>query len=102
MFALRSILVMDALDEGAMKAAASSAADAILIDLAAPSLHGQRTEARQLAKRHVQAIGKTGRPVLVRVSDARSGETAADIEAVVGPTLTGVVVSGVEEPQDAR
>jgi len=102
MLALRSILVMDALDEGAMKAAAGSAADAILIDLAAPSLHGQRTEARQLAKRHAQAIGKTGRPVLVRVSDARSGEMGADIEAVVGQWLTGVVVSGVEEPQDVR
>jgi len=102
MLALRSILVIDALDEGALKAAASSAADAVLIDLAHPSLHGQRAEARQLARRHVQAIGKTGRPVLVRVSDARSGEMAGDVEAVVGPAVTGVVVSAVEEAQDLR
>ena len=102
MLALRSILVIDALDEGALKAAASSAADAILIDLAHPSLHNQRYEARRSAKRHAQAIGKTGRAVLVRISDARSGEMAADIEGVVGPWLRGVVVSGVEEPQDAR
>lgn len=102
MLALRSILVVDALDEGAMKAAAGSAADAILLDLARPSVHGRRDEARRLARRHAQAIGKTGRPVLVRVSDARSGEMAADVEAAVGPWLTGVVVSGAEEPQDVR
>lgn len=102
MLALRSILVMDALDEGAMKAATSSAADAVLIDLAHPSLHGHRAEARRLARRHGEAIARTGRPLLVRVSDNRSAEMPADIEAVVGPWITGVVVSGVEEPQDAR
>ncbi len=102
MLALRSILMIDALDDGALKAAAASAADAVLIDLAHPSLHGQRDEARRLARRHVQAVGKMGRPVLVRVSDTRSGEMAADVEAVVGPSLTGVVVSSVEEAQDLR
>lgn len=102
MLALRSILVMDALDEGAMKAAATTAADAVLIDLAHPSLHGRRAEARRLARRHARAIGGTGRPVLVRVSDARSAEMAADVEAAVGALVTGVVVSGVEEPQDVR
>ncbi len=102
MLALRSIMVIDALDEGAMKAAVRTVADAVLIDLAHPSMHGQRDEARRLAKRYAQAIAKAGRPVLVRVSDARSGEMAADVEAIVGPWLTGVVVSSVEEPQDLR
>lgn len=102
MLALRSILVIDALDEGALKAAASSAADAILIDLAHPSMHGQRPQARASAARHGRAIAKTGRPVLVRVSDTRSGEMSADVEAVVGAWLTGVVLAGVEEPQDTR
>lgn len=102
MLALRSILVMDGLDEGAMRAAAHTAADAVLIDLAHPSLHGQRAEARRLVRRLGPAIAKAGRPVLVRLADARSGEMAADAEAVVEPWLTGVVVSGVEEPQDVR
>ena len=83
MLALRSILAMDALDEGAMRAAATSAADAIVIDVAHASLHGQRAEARRLAVRYVAAIAKTGRPVFVRVSDARSGQLSADIEGVV-------------------
>lgn len=102
MLALRSILVIDALDERALKSAARSSADAILIDLAHPSLHGQRDVARRLARRHVTAIGKTGRAVLVRVSDSRSGEMAADVEAAVTTGLRCVVVAGVEEPQDLR
>ncbi len=102
MLALRSTLVIDALDQAALKRAASSAADAVLIDLAHPSLHGQREEARALAARHARAIAKAGRPVLVRVSDMLSGEMEADIAAVVSPALAGVVLSGVEEPQDAR
>lgn len=102
MLALRSILAMDALDEGAMRAAATSAADAIVIDVAHPSLHGQRAEARRLAVRYVAAIAKTGRPVFVRVSDARSGQLSADIEGVVTASIAGIVVSGVEEPQDVR
>lgn len=107
MLALRSTLVIDALDEGALKAAARSAADAVLIDLAHPSLHGQREQARGSAARHARAIAKTGRPVLVRISDSRSGEMEADVAAMVqasrsGGGLSGVVISGVEEPQDAR
>lgn len=102
MLALRSVLMMDALDEGAMRKATSTAADAVVIDLAHPSLHGQRAEARRLAARHSAAIAKTGRPVIVRVSDARSGELAADIEAVASASVAGILVSGVEEPQDVR
>lgn len=102
MLALRSILVMDALDEGAMRAAAGTAADAVVIDLAHPSLHGQRADARRLAARHAATIAKTGRPVIVRVSDARSGQMDADIEAIISPSIAGILVSGVEEPQDVR
>lgn len=102
MLALRSILVIDALDDGALKAATSSAADAVLIDLAHPSVHGERPEARAKTVRYGKAIAKAGRPVLVRVSDTRSGEMLADIEAIVGDWLTGVILAGVEEPQDTR
>ncbi len=102
MLALRSTLVIDALDEAALKAARRTAADAVLIDLAHPAMHGHREEARASASRHTRAIAKTGRPVAVRVSDTRSGEMEADIAAVVHASLAGVVIAAVEEPQDAR
>lgn len=97
MLALRSVLVIDALDEPSLRAAAGSAADAILIDLAHAGDAG-----RTLAVRHAKAIARTGRPVLARVAGARSGGLAVDIEAIVGDWLAGIVLAGCEEPQDAR
>lgn len=102
MLALRSVLLIDALDEGALEIATASAADAVAIDLTAPQLHHKRREGRRSALRHAQAIARTGRPVLVRVSDARSGELAADVEAVTGEWLAGVLLPGAEAPQDVR
>lgn len=102
MLALRSTLVIDALDDAALSAAGRSAADAIAIDLASPTVHGDRTRARANAARAIRAIGETGRPVHVRVSDTRSGELEADLDAIVGEHVAAIVLSGAEVPQDVR
>ncbi|MFA7248703.1 MAG: aldolase/citrate lyase family protein [Dehalococcoidia bacterium] len=102
MLALRSTLVIDALDEAGLAAAPRSAADAIAIDLASPAVHGARERARALAGRRMRAIAEAGRPVHVRVSDTRSGELDADLDAVVGEHLAVIVLSGAEVPQDVR
>ncbi len=102
MLALRSVLLLDALDETALDAATTSAADAVAIDLAGLALHGRRREARRVALRHAQAIAQAKRPVLARVSDTRSGELEADVEALTGEWLAAVMLPGAEAPQDAR
>lgn len=102
MLALRSTLVIDALDDAALSAAPRSAADAIAIDLASPAVHGDRARARANAKKRIRAIAEAGRPVHVRVSDTRSGELDADLDAVVGEHLAAIVLSGAEAPQDVR
>ena len=106
MLALRSTLVIEALDVAALDAATRSRADAIAIDLAAPGVHGRRVEARANAQRAIAAIAATGRPVHVRVSDTRSGELDADLDAIVsasvGAHLAAIVLSGAEVPQDVR
>jgi citrate lyase subunit beta / citryl-CoA lyase len=102
MLALRSVLLLDALNEAALAAAKRSAADAVAIDLAGPALHGRRDEARAAAVKAAQAIAETDRPVFARLSDTRSGELEADIEAVTGPWLTAVILAGAEVPQDVR
>lgn len=102
MIALRSLLLVSSLDADGLTAAARSAADVVVIDLASAAVDGQRAAARTLAAKHARAIARTGRTVLVRVADTRSGEMEADLEAIVAETLTGVVLSGTEEPQDAR
>ncbi|MDA0302258.1 MAG: aldolase/citrate lyase family protein [Chloroflexi bacterium] len=102
MLALRSTLLIDALDANALAAAARSHADAVMIDLAAPSVHGQRARARANAGEAIRTIAETGRPVLVRVSDTRSGELARDLDVVVTEWTAAIVLSGAEIPQDAR
>lgn len=102
MLALRSTLLIDALDAEALDAAARSHADAVLIDLASPSVHGRRAEARSQASEAIRAIAEAGRPVLVRVSDTRSGELERDLDAVITEWTAGIVLSGTEIPQDAR
>lgn len=102
MLALRSTLVLDPLDEAAIAAAARSTADAVLIDLAAPAIHGRRVEARTAATRAIETIAAAGRPVHARLSDTRSGELDADLDAVVGERLAAIVLSSVAVPQDVR
>jgi len=102
MLALRSILVVDALDEAGLRAATHSAADAVLIDLASAAVHADRARARSLASRHARAIAAAGRPVVARVSDARSGELEADLDAVATAGIAALVLARVEVPQDVR
>ena len=102
MLALRSTLVIDALDSAALAAAPQSAADAVTIDLASPMVHGNRTKARDNAAAAILAIASTGRPVHVRVSDTRSGQLEGDLDAVVAARPSAIVLSGTEAPQDTR
>ena len=102
MLALRSTLIIDATDEAGLRAAVRSAADAVVIDLAAVAAHDDRTRARALASRYARAIAATGRPVYARVSAPRTGELEADLDVVVAAGIAAVVLAGVEVPQDAR
>ena len=102
MLALRSVLAIPGSNAVATTAARNSAADAVLLDLAAPASFEQRASARKTVARAIQDIGATRRPVLARVSTAGSGELEADLAAAVGPRLTAVVLAGTELPQDAR
>ncbi len=106
MLALRSTLVIDALDSVALNAAPRSAADAVTIDLASPMAHGNRTKARDNAAAAILAIASTGRSVHVRVSDARSGQLEGDLDAIISAGVAArpaaIVLSGTEAPQDAR
>jgi citrate lyase subunit beta / citryl-CoA lyase len=102
MLALRSVLAIPAADAAAATAASTSAADAVLLDLAAPTSSEDRATARKSAAQAIEAIGVTRRPVLARVSAAASGQLEADLAAVVGLRLSAVVLSATELPQDAR
>jgi len=100
--ALRTLLHIDALDAAGLAAAASSAADGVLLDLASAAAYSRRADARRAANRAAEVIAPAGRPVFARVSDLRSGATEGDIQSIVRANLTAVMLAGCEVPQDAR
>jgi len=102
MLALRTALAVLATAGDAIEAATRSRADAVLLDLAAPALHRQRTEARGAIEAAATALTRAGRAAHVRVSSARSGELAADIEAAITGAVEAIVLSSAEIPQDVR
>jgi citrate lyase beta subunit len=102
MLALRSLLVVSALDAPGLTAAAHSAADAIVLDLAGAAVVGKRDQARALGLKHAKVIAKTGRPVFARIADTRSQAMEGDLDALAGAWLGAVVLTGAEVPQDVR
>ncbi len=100
--ALRTSLLVDALDTRGLEAAARSAADAITIDVASLGAYAQRANARRGGNKAAEVIAAAGRPVFARVSDYRSGESEGDIQSMVRANLKAVVLAGAERPQDAR
>src|SRR5690606_22246190 len=97
--ALRTSLLIRGTDEAAYVAARTTAADAVLIDLAPPDTHDQRANLRRLAAKHAPAIAASGRGVVLRVSDARSGLLEEDLAPTVSQAVAAVVLSGAEVPQ---
>lgn len=102
MSALRSLLHLQGGADAAYEAARSTAADAVLVDLDADASPRGRSRARRALRRHAGALAQAGRPLLARVSGARSGELAADLDACVSDATLAVVLASCEEPQDAR
>lgn len=99
---VRSMLLIRGTTAAAYEAARTSAADAVVFDLASPETHHERAAARARAAKHAPLIARAGREVHVRVSDARSGELDADVEAVASAAVAAVLLAGAEEPQDVR
>lgn len=102
MLAIRTSLLIPGADEAAVEAAATATADAVTFDLASPDGHGTRGAGRAAVAHHAPLLTRAGRPVHVRLSDARSGELEADAQATVSEAVAAAVLSGTERPQDAR
>ncbi len=96
--ALRTSLLVD---PAAATPPVTTAADAVVFDLAAASAGG-RSVVREAIGPAVLAVAKAGREAHARVSHARSAAFDADLLASVGKQLTAVVLTATEIPQDVR
>ena len=78
--------------------ALATEADAVIIDLEDAVPPGQKDQAR-VDVAHKLA-GTPGRKIIVRVNGLDTPEFAADLKAVMGPNLWGLMVPKIESPMD--
>lgn len=100
---LRSLLFVPGHRERWVAPARASGTDGILFDLEDAVPESEIDEARRVVGRAIdEAASGTGPRILVRLGPPGTAALRADLEAVVRPGLTGVVLPLVTEPDEVR
>lgn len=109
---IRSLLFVPANREDRIRKALAGDADGIAIDLesATPQGESEIAKAREIVARVLrEQSGSRSRPepaparrpaILVRIHEAGSPDQARDLEAIVGPSLDGILLPQVVRPDD--
>lgn len=102
---IRTILFVPGSEEKEVATAAEHGADAVLIDLEEPRTpfpEPERERTRAAVREFFDGpAGDAGAPRwFVRVQPPTTGQTLKDLRAVMGPTLTGILLPKVEGPAD--
>lgn len=82
--------------------AATYPADVLCLDLEESVLPAEKAHARDLVAAAVAKLAGAGRTVHVRVNSIQSGETSADVAAVVRAGLSGIVLAKAESARAVR
>jgi citrate lyase subunit beta / citryl-CoA lyase len=97
---LRTALFVPATRPDRVDKALGAGADTVIVDLEDAVAHALKAEARAAARQKVtdHAPGK----LMVRVNALGGGENRKDLEAVVTPSLRGIMLPKVESPEHIR
>ena len=104
---LRSLLFVPGDQRSGVEQALSSGADAVMIDLEEPRTPFPES-ARQAARTEMRAFfdslpaERDGPVLFARVQPPASGQTLKDLRAVLGPSLTGILLPKVHGPEDVH
>jgi citrate lyase subunit beta/citryl-CoA lyase len=97
---LRTALFVPATRPDRVDKALSAGADIIIIDLEDAVAHALKSEARGAARQKTDE--HASRKLMVRVNALGSGHNRKDLEAVVSPSLAGVMLPKVESGEHIR
>lgn len=97
---LRSFLYVPGNREPWLAGASRFGADALIFDLEDSVPLNQKAQARRLVQKTLDALGKLGHTIFVRVNALETELTAEDLEAVVSPGLYGIVLPKAHGPED--
>jgi citrate lyase subunit beta/citryl-CoA lyase len=100
---LRSVLYVPAHREELIAKAPSAGADAVCLVLEDSVPDARKAEARAIAADAVPRLAAGGTTVLVKLNGMGDAErTGAELDAVVGVGLAGVIVPGLERPSEVE
>ena len=99
---LRSLLFVPGHRQRWIEPAMASGTDGILFDLQDAVPEEQILVARQVVRAAVEASGGDGPAILVRVAPVGSPAFERDLDAVVAPGLSGIVVPLLASPSDVE
>lgn len=92
----RSFIFVPGNRENMLERAKSFKADVVMIDLEDSVPSGEKTNARDMAKKWVPALRHEGQRVMVRVNSLDTGLTRSELEALVSTDLYGISLGKVE------
>lgn len=98
---MRSLLFVPGDDERKIAKALESAADALILDLEDAVAPARKPAARELCATTLARV-KTAKALFVRVNALDTGETGADLEAIVAARPYGVVLPKCRHGEDVR
>jgi citrate lyase subunit beta / citryl-CoA lyase len=97
---LRTALFVPATRPDRVDKALSAGADIVIIDLEDAVAAAMKDEAREAARKKVIELGAHG--LMVRVNGLGSGHNRKDLESVIHPSLSGVMLPKVESGEQVR
>lgn len=100
--ALRSLLLVPALSEEALRRGLESRADAVVFDLAGGVPEDLKDRARRRLSRFLSGRAVTERPVFLRVNGPRSGRMEADVRETHSPAVDSYLLPGVKNASDVE
>jgi citrate lyase subunit beta / citryl-CoA lyase len=104
---IRTILFVAGSDEDEVRRSVGHGADAVVIDLEEPRTpfaERERDQARAMVRRFLDgpATAPGGPRWFARVQPPDTGQTLKDLRAVMGPTLSGILLPKVYGPEDVH
>jgi citrate lyase subunit beta / citryl-CoA lyase len=98
----RSLLFIPAQKERWIAGAASTGADAVILDLADALPYDLKSETRRGIATSIKSVAAGGAPCFVRANTLASGMLLEDLEAAATAELAGVVLSEAQDPDEIR
>lgn len=96
---MRSVMYTPGNNRKLMEKARTFTADVIVLDLEDSVPPAEKTKARDMAEDYISKVKESGANVYVRINDWSTDLTRRDLEAIVQPELSGIVLPKTESPE---